>query len=343
MFDYLNDAYAYGEPSSSGTIKATPEDFRVYERLGFELTGEGEHQFLYIEKTGLNTEELQKAVARQLGKPEKMVAYAGLKDRQAVTRQWLSVHCPGEHIDGVDSLQGDGWRVLENRRHNKKLKTGALAGNAFTVVIRDMNEPAEVESRLTAIKKSGVPNYFGPQRFGNNGQNLEKAFRLLTTDYKVKNPFLRGLYYSAARSFLFNRLLSERVEHKLWNQAIAGDVMQLAGTHSVFALDEVDAQIEERVRSFDISPTAPLWGKGRERASLESLALQEKVFGQYQSWRDGLERHKLERACRPLVLPVKDLVWDWQGDEVVTLCFELPPGSYATSVVRELVGLHGSL
>lgn len=338
MSDYLNLAYAYGQPVSSGTIKTSPDDFKVNEILGFELTGEGEHLFLYIEKRGLNTEELVKSLARTLEKPEKSISYAGLKDRQALTRQWLCVHSLNEDILNANKLQGDGWRVIDSKRHLKKLKTGALQANAFEVIIREIDEASDLEGRLMQIQQGGVPNYFGSQRFGHQGQNLEKARRMLTEGYKIRDRFLRGIYYSAARSFLFNAILSERVKEENWNQALAGDVMQLAGTHSIFSITEPDEQIINRVQAFDISPAAPLWGRGEERASLESLCLQQKVLSPYQSWCTGLESQGLERAWRAQRLLLKHLAWEWQ-DNVLKLSFELTSGSYATSVLRELVRL----
>lgn len=339
MFDYLDLPYANAPPASSGTIKTSPDDFKVHEILGFELTDEGEHLFLYIEKRGLNTEELVKSLARQLGKSEKLFSYAGLKDRQAVTRQWICMHCPNEDIDGIQTLEGHGWRVLESRRHLKKLKKGALKANAFELVIRDIEGIEAVESRLQQIQASGVPNYFGPQRFGFNGQNIERAHRMLTAGYKVKDRFLRGIYYSTARAFLFNKILSERVRQGSWNHAIAGDVMQLSGSHSIFSIEKPDDLILSRVKDLDISPAAVLWGRGEEKVSLDSLALQQAILDPYQPWCAGLESQGLERAYRAQRLLVQNLSWFWQ-ERVLTLHFELTAGSFATAVVRELMVLN---
>ena len=138
MYNLENLAFAYGEPSSTGLIKSLPEDFKVDEILGFELTGEGEHLFLRVEKRCLNTEELLRSLARKLGKSEKLISYAGLKDRQALATQWLCVHCPGETLDNPQLLEGEGWRVLEAKRHLKKLKTGTLAANEFSLILRGL-------------------------------------------------------------------------------------------------------------------------------------------------------------------------------------------------------------
>lgn len=336
MVDVKELPFAYGKPQVKGSLKSTPEDFKVDEVLGFDLTGEGEHLFLRIEKRGLNTEELVKSLARTLSKSEKTISYAGLKDRQALTTQWLCVHCPGEELAESNALQGPGWRVLESKRHLKKLKTGTLAANDFSLVLRDLSERSEIEARLAQIRTSGVPNYFGPQRFGYNGQNLIKAKELLLDNLKPKNRFLRGIYYSAARAFLFNQVLAERVNQGNWNNALAGEVLQLAGSNSIFTVEILDELISTRVSEFDISPAAPLWGRGQERAAKEALAIQEQALADYSAWREALEKQGLERAYRSLILQVENLSWHWDADALL-LNFRLTSGSYATSVVRELM------
>jgi len=330
-----NLAFALGKPAATGTIKTFPDDFKVNEILGFELNGEGEHLYLLIEKRGLNTEELVNVLARAIGKSPKIISYAGLKDRQAVTTQWLSIHCPGEEID-VSSVSGEGWRIIDSKRSLKKLKTGALQGNAFTLVIRNIEGKDEVEQRLHKINEIGVPNYFGLQRFGHNGQNLVKAKEVLLENKKIKNRFLKGIYYSAARSYLFNLILSARVSQGNWNKALAGDVMQLGGTHSIFNVEEPDEVINKRITTFDISPAAPLWGKGEERVTADALSSQTKAIAEYTAWMQALENHGLERAYRSMVLAVSNLKWCWEKDSL-EINFDLPAGSYATSVVQELL------
>lgn len=340
MFDNTNFdfayAYAYGKPMATGRIKENYDDFRVDEKLGFELTGEGEHLFLLIEKRGMNTEELVRSLAIRANCSVSDISYAGIKDRRAVTKQWLSIHCPGKDIPDADFLAGEGWKVLSSKRHLKKLKKGALSANAFQLVVRDVHGFEDIENRLHQIKQCGVPNYFGAQRFGHEGNNLVKAEQLLIDGVRVKNRFLRGMYFSAARSFLFNRILSERVKHQTWNRALAGDVMQLAGKNSLFAIDTPDELIHARVHSFDISPAAPLWGLGRELVSGEALQIQTKGLLEYESWCQALEQQRLERAYRAQILQVTDLSWEWH-DGILLLRFSLTAGSYATSVIRELL------
>ncbi|MBA2656382.1 MAG: tRNA pseudouridine(13) synthase TruD [Tatlockia sp.] len=337
MFNYDDLSFAFSKPPSTGTIKVFPEDFKVNEILGFDLSGEGEHLFLNVEKKGLNTEELVRALARALDKPEKSISYAGLKDRHALTTQWLCVHCLGENPPNIETLAGAGWRVVKAVRHLKKLKTGVLAANEFKLVLRELTQKTDIDKRLLDIQSQGVPNYFGTQRFGFNGQNLIKAEAMLLGGKKEKNRFLRGLYYSAARSFLFNLLLAERVKLANWSHALDGDVMQLAGNNSVFTIATADEVINERLASFDISPAAVLWGRGEERASLEALALQERILHPFKEWCASLEQHGLERAYRALRLHPQEMNWHWQDEQTLELYFKLEAGSYATSVIRELI------
>ncbi len=336
IFDVNELAYANGKPVSTGVFKASADDFMVDEILSFELSGEGEHQFLRIEKRGLNTQELVKRVATCVGKPAKHISYAGLKDRQALTTQWLSVHCPGEDIPNAHVLQGDGWRVVESARHLKKLKAGGLSGNRFKLVLREMQQSDALEMRLQHIKAGGVPNYFGPQRFGHQGQNMVKAADMLLQGRRVKDRFLRGIYYSAVRAFLFNRILSARVEHGSWNKALPGDVMQLTGTHSIFTTSHPDEALQARIALQDASPASVLWGLGESRVSADARIIEQQGLDGFSALCGALEQHGLECAHRAHMLFAHHLAWSWHESDL-TLTFELTTGSYATSVLRELI------
>ncbi|KTC67754.1 hydrogenase [Legionella birminghamensis] len=330
-------AYALGKPASRGILKQCPEDFIVNEILGFELTGEGEHLFLFIEKRNINTEDVAKEIARALKLSPRAVSYAGLKDKQALTRQWFSVHLPGKQHSNIELGQGGQWKILREQRHNKKLKTGALAGNQFQLILRDIVKEDNLDERLSAIAAHGVPNYFGAQRFGNNGQNLYKAEQLLFEGMKVKNPFLKGMYYSAARAYLFNRILDFRISRQNWNKGVPGDVMQLAGTHSVFHCETPDETIQKRINAFDISPSGVLWGTGTNRVTDLALNLQEQALTELHNWCRALEEHKLEIAYRAFVLEPKEMQWKWLSENELFVEFALTSGSYATSVIRELM------
>lgn len=329
-------AYAYGLPTATGFLKTHLDDFIVSETLSYELSGEGEHIYLFVEKRGLSTQELMKKLSHRFNKPMRDISTAGIKDKYAKTEQWVGIHCPGEALDGLDTLEGEGYRVLKHDRHLRKLKTGNLSHNRFQLILRDVTDKAAVESRLTLIKQQGVPNYFGEQRFGHEGQNMNKARDLLFNKIKVKNQFLRGMYYSAARSFLFNQVLNRRLIEGNWHKALTGDVMQLAGTHSIFSVDLPDETIARRIVEHDISPAAILWGRGEERASGQALDLQALALAPYQDLCQALEAHGLQRAYRSIILPVPDLSWQW-SDNNLSLSFTLPAGAYATVVVRELL------
>ncbi len=326
-------SYANGRPKSSGQIKSVPDDFCVEENLGFELTGEGEHLFLLIEKKLLNTEEMTKIIAQELSLPVKAISYAGMKDKFAKTTQWFSLHLPGMDDPTLDGLTTENYRVLKAIRHNKKLRIGALKGNHFTIKINNFDiDINDLSTRIENIKANGVPNYFGPQRFGHNGSNLQRAKEVLLDNKKIKNRHLRGIYLSAARSFLFNHILSDRVDNACWNLPLPGDLMMLAGSHSVFHIDTVDDEIMQRISEHDIFPAAPLWGTGKELLTDQALQTQSNALEPWRDWCEALERHNLQKLYRSIVLLPEDLKLT---DNVFT--FSLPTGSFATTLLRELL------
>lgn len=323
-----------GIPKSTATFKLTPEDFQVNEFFDGPFSGEGEHIVVKIEKRGLTTEAVVKSLARMINKPEKSISYAGLKDRQALTTQWLSIHAPGEHIAGLETCEGQGFRVLEVTRHHKKLRPGFLAGNRFIIRLHAISDENDLITRIERLISQGVPNYFGEQRFGREGGNLMKAEDMLVHGRKVKDRFLKGIYCSAARSWLFNLILSKRVADLSWNVPLNGDMMQLSGSNSIFAIDAVDEELIKRVQEKDISPASPLPGKSKSKA--DRLALINTLYREWQPWIDGLERLGLEEAWRANMLHVKEFEYVIENNSV-QLSFTLPPGTYATTVLRELV------
>ena len=321
-------------PKSTACFKLTPEDFQVNEFFDEPFTGEGEHIVVKIEKRGLTTEAVVKELARKVNKPEKSISYAGLKDRQGLTTQWLSIHAPGECITGIESLEGQGFRVLEVSRHHKKLRPGFLAGNRFIIRLHDVTDKNDLIIRIERLKSQGVPNYFGEQRFGREGGNLIKAQEMLVQGRKVKDRFLKGMYCSAARSWIFNLILSQRVLDSTWNVPLIGDRMQLSGSNSIFAIDAVDDELIKRVQEKDISPASPLAGKSKRKADI--LALINTLYSAWQPWINGLERLGLEEAWRANILHVTELEYVIENNSV-QLSFSLVPGAYATTILRELV------
>ncbi|MFZ1640417.1 MAG: tRNA pseudouridine(13) synthase TruD [Candidatus Contendobacter sp.] len=332
--------YAHGQPHSSGRPRAVPEDFQVREEIPFTLDGAGEHVWLWVRKRDANTDWVARQLAQRAGVPSGAVSYAGLKDRHAVTEQWFSVHLPGKTDPDWSADPHPDFIVLKAVRHSRKLRRGALSGNAFRIVLRELDgDPAELTARLKLVDTTGVPNYFGEQRFGHEGGNLERAEAMLRGELKVRDRHQRGLYLSAARSALFNAVLARRVTEGTWNQALPGEVLMLAGSHSIFAVDEVDETIRQRIATFDLHPTGPLWGAGELRSGGPVRELEEAVAATLPVFRDGLTAAGLTQERRALRLAVRDATLEFLDAQTAVLNFKLPAGAYATTVLRELARL----
>lgn len=331
-------AYAYGGPAAQGQLKSQTDDFIVEELLPFQPEGQGEHSFLYIEKCHENTEYVARVLARHAGVRQRDIGFAGLKDRHGRTRQWFSVWLPGKPDPDWQALNSEQLQILTVSRHPRKLKRGVLEGNRFQIRIRDwQGDIDKTQQQLIAIAQQGYPNYFGEQRFGFQGRNLEKALAMFAGQ-KVK-PELRSIYLSAVRSFLFNQILSARVEASNWNRGLDGDVFQLADTHSFFASHTVDELLEQRLESFDIHPTGPLWGKGESAAMADALITEQVIVQNYPVLTEGLIKAGLEQDRRALrVMPV-NLSWEFVASDSLLLAFQLPAGSYATALLREIVNI----
>lgn len=330
-------ARAHGAPVLGARLRAAPEDFFVEELPGFEASGAGEHLLLTVEKRGMNTAFAARRIAAWAGVDESAIGYAGLKDRHAVTRQRFTVWLPKKIAPDLEALQSDDLRVLEHAWHARKLPRGALAGNRFVLVLRDVEgERAAIETRLQAIASQGVPNYFGEQRFGRGGGNVQQAVAMFA-GRRVKREE-RTMLLSAARSELFNRVLAARVEAGNWNAALDGEVWMLDGSRSVFGPEAFTDELQARLAAFDIHPTGPLWGEGELRSTdasrdLELAAMQGDTATRL---RNGLERAGLKQERRALRLRPDAIAWRWLDDGALELAFALPPGCYATTLLREL-------
>ena len=331
-------SYAYGQPACSGRIRTVPEDFIVNEIPGFEPDGEGEHVLLHIQKRNTNTDWLAKKISQFVGLRQVDVSYAGMKDRNAVTTQWFSVRLAGKPEPDWMALNSDEITVLQHHRHSRKLRKGALKGNRFKIVVRDIDgDVSDLETRLQTIKEQGIPNYFGEQRFGIDGANITEA-KTMFSGKRVKSHHQRSLYLSAARSYIFNDHLSLRVGMASWNKAINGDVMLLSGTNSYFVAEIADDEINRRIDTFDIHPSGVMWGRGRSPAMGESADMENALKEKHADFCEGLEKAGLDQSRRAMRLIVNDLGWKMDADnKVLELEFELPAGSYATSVLREIV------
>ena len=330
--------HAWGGPAGSGRIRVTAEDFQVFEVPLVSPCGEGEHCWLLVRKRGSNTQWVASQLAKFAGVPLSAVSYAGLKDRHAVTEQWFSVQLPGQTGPDWMTLQHAEFQVLSASRHQRKLKTGALLGNRFQLRVRAVNADSELlQARLQQVAAGGFPNYFGAQRFGLADSNLEQAARYFHQPHRRVPRAKRGLYLSAVRSALFNRVLAARVDAGLWNQAIPGDALQLDGKSACFVADSPDSDVQQRLAALALHPTGPLCGDGEPLCRGAALAFETEQLHGCEDWIEGLRRARVAVARRSLRVVPGDLRWVVADDASWMLEFYLPAGSYATSLLGEIL------
>lgn len=313
-------ARACGAPLFKAAMRTAPPDFIVSEMLGWDFTGDGEHDYLWLRKTSANTEWVARQLARHADVPARDVGYSGLKDRHAVTTQWFSV--PRWNAPDWSALDLEGVEILDVRRHNRKLRRGAHKANAFRIVLRGDNLERHAQSldeRLALIRERGVPNYFGEQRFGHGGGNVELADAWAGGKRLPRHK--RSLAISAMRSLLFNEQLDARVRDGTWNALLPGDKANLDGTGSVFDVGDVDEVLRTRLDAMDIHPAGMLAG---ENSGLGP-----------ESWQAALGRARVEEGWRSLRLVVRELDWSTEPG-AVTVSFSLGRGAFATSVLREI-------
>lgn len=329
-------AYAYGLPAATGKIKISPADFIVDEALPFQPEGNGEHVFLHIQKTGENTEYLARLLARVAGVRQRDIGVAGMKDRHGITTQWFSVWLPGKAAPDWSAAEVENIKILQAIRHPRKLKRGVLSGNHFKIVIRDFIGDKEITlQKLDTIKNNGFPNYFGEQRFGNHGQNINTALALFN-GAKMK-PEQRSIYLSAARSYLFNLILSERVKCQNWNHAINGDVCMINQSNSFFKAEAIDEVLQNRIANGEINLTACLYGKGENKAIEKALEIENSVIESHSELAQGLLKFDLEMDRRALRTYPENLVGEFLSENTLQLSFFLTAGSYATALLREVI------
>ncbi len=328
-----------GLEGSGGTLRATPEDFRVDEVPAYLPSGAGPHLYVRIEKRGRTTRDALRALAEVLGVPERDAGYAGLKDKDAVTTQWLSF--PVAKDPDPAALAGPGLAVLEVSRHANKLRPGHVRANRFSLAVRG-GDPGRARAAAAALLERGLPNFFGPQRFGAAGRNAEVGRALLRGEATpearraARDRFLRRFSISAYQAELFNRWLAARMADGLFAAALAGDVMKKLDTGGLFTCDDPAAD-GPRVARFEISPAGPMFGHKLRPAAGEALAREERVLAADGMTlaafaRGGGEAEGTRRAARLRVeVRLEPLEDGYRAD------FELPKGSYATVVMGELV------
>lgn len=330
----------YPKLDITGQLKSSAEDFKVTEILGYEPIGEGEHIYLWVRKTGLNTAFLAEQIAKFTQLPLRAVTYAGRKDKHAQTEQWFSVHLPGKGEFDWTQFKEPGAEVLKSIRHNKKLRTGVLKGNRFDITLRQLSSTSGINERLQQIKQSGVPNYYGSQRFGSTlhdprGGNLVLADKMVNGEI-IRNRNKRSMAISALRSWLFNEMLNSRLKNECLGKPLSGDVMQLAGSHSFFCATQIDNNIIQRLAQRDIYLSAPLWGKGQLASESAALQFEQKLAQQHLTIAQTLEDLGLQQERRAINLFPNNLEWSLAND-TLNVCFSLPAGTFATSVLRELI------
>jgi tRNA pseudouridine13 synthase len=333
-------------PGIGGRIKAAPEDFEVEEIPAYPPSGAGEYLYLWIEKRDMGAEFFIRQIARRLNLTAGEVGTAGLKDRHAVTRQMVSV--PGRAGDRLDELNGDGIRLLSVSRHGNKLRPGHLRGNQFRILVREADAAAgeRLGPLLDRLKRDGLPNFYGAQRFGRDGETARLGLALLRGEpppfaasgkpAKMRSPFLRRLALSAAQSVLFNRYLSCRLIDGLMRQVLPGDVMAKWPVGGLFVAADL-AREQQRFDARETVHTGPIFGRKtfaaagtaaeREAAVLTEFGLSAKAFTGFGKLLQGTRRHNLVYSD-DLAAEVKP--------EGVQLTFTLPAGSYATVLLREL-------
>lgn len=331
----------HGRPPLTGCLKASPEDFQVQEVLGYGPSGEGEHLILQVRKRGWNTLDVARRLAEFAGVHPRDVGFAGLKDRQALTVQAFSVRLPRHEALDWEGLSDEALEVRVLGWHRSKLRRGDLRGNRFQIRLTGIEGDREhADVLLERIARAGFPNYFGEQRFGRGSSNLIRAQSLLLGRLRRPRPEQLRMLVSAARAYLFNQVLAERVECDLWRQPLAGEVLETADERRHLLASTLDTALISRVREGELHPTGPLPGRGGRRLAPEgeAAALENAVLGRcpFPVWVSGLADRGIDADRRVLRIIPAGMTWEWVPEGLV-LDFELPAGCYATSLVRELL------
>lgn len=332
----LSPPRAHGAPLTRVELKAAPEDFHVEERLSFTPSDEGPHWLLRVEKRAANTRWVAAELARLAGVAVSEVGYAGLKDRHAVTVQWFSVPKRAQPAQFWSGVHTGEFRVLAVHANSRKLKRGALSANRFRIRLHQVAwSRQELDEKLAALRVHGAPNYFGPQRFGRDGYNLDRVSQWVCGGARPPGRAERGFALSAARALLFNAVLARRVQAGDWSRLEKGDLANLDGSGSHFRVAAVDEELHRRLDSFDIHPTGPLWGRGEPETLGQSLAVELAAAHEFKTVAELLEGEGLSQERRALRCAVRELEVEADAG-TLTLSFSLNRGQFATAVLREI-------
>lgn len=332
VFEWSALAALTETPGTGGELRAVPEDFRVEEVPAYPLSGEGEHLFLHLEKRGHTTAHVLRELCAQVGVRDRDVGVAGLKDRHAVTTQWISV--PARYEARLSHFTLEGVRVLETRRHGNKLGLGHLRGNRFVVRVRDAAGTADQAAlTLALLTRHGVPNYFGPQRFGLRGLNAEEGLNVLRGESRLRDPRVRRFLTTSVQSLVFNRFLSLRLERGLFERLVVGDMAKKHDTGGVFLVEDAAAE-SPRAERGEVSATGTLFGRKVKPLTLDAGELEREALAAF-----GLtpEVFASRRGDRRLTRVFPENAEVRPEEDGYTVAFTLPKGSFATSVLRELM------
>lgn len=332
-----NFSWLYGKPIATGKLKQLPEHFIVKEELGFSFTGKGEHLMVKIRKTGENTKYVANELAKFCGVKSKDISWAGLKDRHAVTEQWLSVHLPkSDHLKfALFEATHPGVEILEMTRHNKKLRPGDLLGNSFQLIATEVTDMDDVLARLEKVKLTGVPNYFGAQRFGHEGNNVTEARRWGRENVRTRDNTKRSFYLSAARSWIFNHIVSQRITEGYFSQPVDGDI--LLDQNDRIANENVTSEESiQKIQNGELSISAALAGDNQLPTTDKALAFEQPQLDAEPDLMALICGNRMRHERRSVELHPENLTWSSEGD-TLTLSFSLTSGSFATVIVRELL------
>ena len=347
-------SYLEFAPAVSAKLKVALPDFKVEENLGFEPTSSGEHIFLKVKKINLSTLDVTRKLSEITGLKMSSIGYSGMKDKRGECVQWFSIPFQEELENLIGSLENDQLMVITKHLNARKLRIGSHKENNFRIKLRDCRgERSEFERRLYRMMEQGIPNYFGVQRFGKHMNNIRTMMdlaqerpNLLTPEFSkkrmAKSVINKSMLISAARSYMFNQVLSTRIKSGNWNEYVPGDVINLNGTDSYFlvANDQWDDTLEERLNNFDIHISGPLAGiiaqeykyvTKSKAADIEGVCLMK-----FRPLLKKMIEMNVLASRRPMRFRPKDLRWSWEGDDILDLSFSLRRGCYATSLLREV-------
>ena len=322
-------------PGTGGSIKERVEDFIVEEIPLYQFSDHGDFTFLLIEKTNLSTLDLVNVIRKHFYLEDHEVGVAGWKDKRAITRQWISLPLQKTSKERLAPLADKGIKILEQRRHSNKLRTGHLLGNRFSVLIRQPDPQAleRASAIIQSLQKLGLPNFYGVQRFGAGGDNPEKGLALLLGKYRLRSVRKRKLLISAYSSLLFNLTLKYRIEQQLFTRLLPGDIAKKHDTGGLFLVTDA-AKEQPRAERLEISATGPIWGRKMKKAGDQAAVLEEKIL-----FSQGLRPdvfHKQPGSRRSLRVILRDFSMQQEG-EGLRLEFFLPKGSYATVLLAEIM------